>query len=148
MRSLSRAGSAARAGHHYRFTPRLAEGRWLARQKAVVAMMDVSDGVAKDIQSLTPRGLVASVAPRSIPVSRAAVQAARLTGHHRWEHALRDGEDYELLFVVRAGTNPAAFARRWRRRFALPLHPLGVFARHRAPGDVDWEYHHGYEHLR
>src|SRR5882757_5125457 len=31
-------------GHHYKFTPRLAEGAWLARRKEVCAMMDLSDG--------------------------------------------------------------------------------------------------------
>jgi thiamine-monophosphate kinase len=138
----------SRVGHHFKFTPRLAEGQWLARQTEVVAMMDVSDGVAKDVQSLTPHGLVASVAPRQIPVSRAARREAEITDSFPWEHALRDGEDYELLFVVRAGTDLAAFRRRWARRFPLALHQLGVFTRQRAPGDVDWEHYHGYEHLR
>jgi len=136
------------AGHHYRFTPRLIEGQWLAKQQDVAAMMDVSDGIAKDVRSLTPAGLVASIAPQRIPASRAAVAAAKKTGRAAWEHALIDGEDYELLFVVRRQTDPGKFLQRWARRFRLPLHHLGSFARKVAPGDVNWTSLHGYEHLR
>ena len=135
-------------GHHFRFTPRLAEGAWLARRPDVVAMMDVSDGLAKDVWALTPPGCVASVPPGSVPVSRAAVATARASGRPAWTHALTDGEDYELLFAVRAGTDPERFLAQWRRRFATPLRRLGGFARRLAPGDIDWNSLHGYEHLR
>jgi thiamine-monophosphate kinase len=136
------------AGHHYRFTPRLVEGQWLARQKDVVAMMDVSDGIAKDIQSLTPAGLVASISPAFVPVSVAARAVAKSSRKPAWIHALTDGEDYELLFVVRAKTAPVAFAQRWEKRFGSPLYHLGSFARQTAPGHVNWDSLHGYEHLR
>lgn len=138
----------SRAGHHYRFTPRLAEGAWLARQKDVVAMMDVSDGIAKDIQALTPGGAAASIWPPAIPVSAAATAAARHGGRPAWVHALTDGEDYELLVVVSAKTDPVAFTQRWARRFTTPLQPIGRFARRVAPGHVDWNSLQGYEHLR
>ena len=48
-------------GHHYKFTPRLAEGAWLAKRPEVCAMMDVSDGLAKDLDALTPDGLAPAV---------------------------------------------------------------------------------------
>lgn len=136
------------AGHHYRFTPRLAEGQWLARQKDVVAMMDVSDGIAKDVQALTPTGLVAAIASDAVPVSAAARLAAKRSGRPAWTHALTDGEDYELLFIVSARTDPAAFARRWKSRFETPLQPIGEIARKLAPHHVNWSLLHGYEHLR
>jgi len=136
------------AGHHFKFTPRLAEGQWLARQPDVVAMMDVSDGVAKDVQSLTPPGLVASVSPALVPVSAAARAAAKASGKPAWVHALADGEDYELLFVLRGKADATKFARRWAARFDTPLSPIGHFAAQAAPGHVDWSSLHGYEHLR
>lgn len=139
-------GSAA--GHHHTFTPRLAEGAWLAAQREVIAMMDVSDGVAKDLRSLTPPGLVASVWPPMVPVSSAAEKRARRTGRPAWQHALTDGEDYELLVVVRAPGKEASFARRWERKFGRPLHPLGRFQLRPGPEDVDWASLRGYEHLR
>lgn len=136
----------SRAGHHYKFTPRLAEGAWLAKRPAVVAMMDVSDGVAKDIQTLTPPGLIASVPPAVVPASAAAKAAAKKSGQPAWVHALTDGEDYELLFVVRGGSE-TAFARRWSKKFKTPLTLLGRFARKAAAGSVDWSSLHGWEHL-
>lgn len=136
------------AGHHYRFQPRLTEGAWLAGQPEVVAMMDISDGVAKDIGSLTPPGLVASIWPPVVPVSAAARRVARRSGRPAWHHALTDGEDYELLVVVRALGREAAFARRWVRHFHRPLPLLGHFQLRPGPEDVDWKSLHGYEHLR
>ena len=135
----------SRAGHHYRFTPRLAEGAWLAGQPEVVAMMDISDGLAKDVQALTPAGAVAAVRPGEIPVSAAARAEARRSRRPAWVHALSDGEDYELLFAVRG--DPATLTRRWQRRFVAPLHRVGGFARRLAPGQVDWHSLHGFEHL-
>lgn len=138
----------AGAGHHHRFQPRLAEGQWLARQREVVAMMDVSDGVAKDVQALTPPGLVASVWPPLVPVTAAARRAARASGRPAWAHALTDGEDYELLVVVRAGAGERALVRHWQARFRRPLRPLGRFQVRAGPEDVAWSSLHGYEHLR
>ncbi|MDI1335994.1 MAG: thiamine-phosphate kinase [Lacunisphaera sp.] len=138
----------SRAGHHYKFTPRLAEGAWLARQKDVVAMMDVSDGIAKDIRALTPQGAIASVWPPSIPVSAAAGTASGQSRRPAWMHALTDGEDYELLVVIRARTDPFEFTKRWSRHFATSLQPIGRFTRRLSPGHVDWRSLQGYEHLR
>jgi thiamine-monophosphate kinase len=138
----------SRSGHHYKFTPRLAEGAWLARQPAVVAMMDVSDGIAKDILALTPKGLVASVWPPLIPVSPAASAAARKSGRPAWVHALTDGEDYELLFVLSSKVDPVAFTLRWFEHFETPLQLIGDFARRISPEHVHWEKLRGYEHLR
>lgn len=135
------------AGHHFKFTPRLAEGAWLAQQPEVVAMMDVSDGMAKDIGALTPPNAVASIWPPLLPVSAAAKAAAKRSGQPAWVHAVTDGEDYELLFVTR-GVDEIAFYRRWLRRFNTPLHLLGHFSRKLAPGNIDWRSLHGYEHLR
>jgi thiamine-monophosphate kinase len=138
----------SRAGHHFKFRPRLAEGAWLARQKEVVAMMDLSDGLAKDLKALTPPGLVASIPPAALPISSAARAVARRSRRPAWVHALVDGEDYELLFVLRASLDPTKFVQRWSGKFATPLRAIGHFAREVAPGHVRWESLHGYEHLR
>lgn len=138
----------SRAGHHYRFRPRLAEGAWLARQPDVVAMMDLSDGVAKDVQSLTPAGAVAAVNPQDVPTTPAARRAGRQSGRPAWVHALTDGEDYELLFIVRPRPAGAPLATRWRRRFSEPLPEIGLMAKTLRPEHVRWENLHGYEHLR
>jgi len=138
-------------GKHWRFTPRLAEGAWLASRRETRAMMDLSDGIAKDIRALTPRGARADLAAASIPVSRAARRLAKTDGRAPLAHALCDGEDYELLFVVAARANLAAFEKSWRARFPkVPLARIGRFVPLRAPlaaGCVDLAAYHGYEHL-
>jgi len=134
-------GHSRPSGHHYRFTPRLAEGAWLARQPAVRAMMDVSDGLAKDLRALVPAGAVAALDPAALPRRAGASLAA----------ACGDGEDYELVFALAAQADPAAFARAWRRAF--PRTRLTCIGRlvapgRRPPGSLDPARYRGYEHLR
>lgn len=141
----------SRGGHHYRFTPRLAEGAWLAARAEVAAMMDVSDGIANDLGSLTPDGLVAALDAATIPVRVAARQAARRSGRSPLAHALSDGEDYELLVIVRARADTARLQRDWRRRFPrLEFTEIGRLVRRdrRPAGALDLSAYHGYEHLR
>ena len=138
-------------GGHYRFTPRLAEGAWLAGRPEVRAMMDLSDGLAKDIGSLTTPGLSPALCGPAIPVSAAARRLARRTGRDALSHALGDGEDYELLIVVRGDSSPAVLAAAWHRRFPkLTLSLIGGFSRSgQLPvGALALGEHHGYEHLR
>jgi len=138
-------------GHHLRFTPRLAEGAWLARRSEVRAMMDLSDGLAKDLGSLTARGLAGALQPAAVPVSAAARRLARTTGRTALAHAVADGEDYELLLVLRRGSATARFERDWRRRFPrLALTLIGRFvpAGRLPTGALRLELYPGYEHLR
>ena len=133
-------GGSRRSGHHAAFPPRLEEGAWLARRAAVRAMMDVSDGLAKDLRSLTPRGLAPALRAAALPRRKGSGLRAALT----------DGEDYELVFALAARAAPAAFERAWHRKFPrVPLTRIGTFvARSRLPaGAVDLGRFHGYEHL-
>jgi thiamine-monophosphate kinase len=134
-------GGSLRAGHHYRFTPRLAEGAWLAHRAEVRAMMDVSDGLAKDLHALTPRGAAPALQAAALPRRRGCPVRA----------ALCDGEDYELLFAVAAQADCSAFETTWRRKFPRTrLSCLGQFVhRDRLPATaLNLEAFHGYEHLR
>lgn len=136
-------------GHHHKFIPRLAEGSWLAGRPEVRAMMDVSDGLAKDLGSLTTNGLRPALDAMAVPVSAAARQRARTTRKTPLAHALGDGEDYELLIVVRAGTDK--LERDWCKRFPkLKLSRLGRFVpKNQFPADaLRLADYHGYEHLR
>lgn len=134
-----RLGGSLRSGHHFKFAPRLAEGAWLARRPEVRAMMDVSDGLAKDLHALTPPGTVAALDATTLP-RRAGCDVRA---------ALVDGEDYELVFAVSARADLAAFLRAWRRAFPrTPLTAIGRFARTLPTGAIDLRAYHGYEHLR
>lgn len=135
-------GGSLPSQHHCRFTPRLSEGRWLVRRPEVTAMLDLSDGLAKDIHSLTP--------PRAAPLLFGDVLPRRAGADLR--AALTDGEDYELLFTVRGGP-PAAqrLLAAWRRAFPrVPLTFIGQFAPRGTPstGALDLAAYAGFEHLR
>jgi thiamine-monophosphate kinase len=134
-------GRSLASGHHLSFDPRLAEGAWLAGRNEVRALMDVSDGLAKDLAALTPRGsepaLLAELLPRR---PRATVR-----------EALCDGEDYELLFSVASRAGHGTLLRAWRRAFPRTrLTCIGRFVRAGSlpPGAVRLGDYHGYEHLR
>ena len=138
-------------GHHYRFTPRLAEGAWFARRSEVCAMMDVSDGLAKDLGSLTPAGLAPAICESAVPISAAARKCAAQTKQTPLFHALGDGEDYELLVIVCYRADQKKFEAAWEKRFPrLRLTQIGVFAKKDAmpAGAVRLLDLSGYEHLR
>lgn len=134
-------GGSLSTGHHHTFKPRLPEGAWLARRTEITAMMDVSDGLAKDLHSITPPRSAPALDPASIPVRRGANLRAALT----------DGEDYELVFALASHADSAAFERAWAHAFPRTrLSRIGRFvSARRLPADaLDLSHLHGYEHLR
>lgn len=134
-------GASLPTRHHVTFTPRLAEGAWLARQSAVHAMMDVSDGLAKDLRALTPRGTVPALSPSALPLRAGADLRAALT----------DGEDYELVFALAARTDRAKFSAAWMRAFPRTrLSCIGSLVPPRLipAGNLNLADYRGYEHLR
>lgn len=81
-------------GKHLNFTPRVREAQWLAAHFAPTAMMDVSDGLAKDLPRLARASRLEFVVDEpSLPCSPGCTAA----------QAWGDGEDYELLFAIDAG---------------------------------------------
>jgi thiamine-monophosphate kinase len=134
-------GGSLRTGHHFRFAPRLAHGAWLARQRNVRAMMDVSDGLAKDVRALTPPGAIPALEANALPRRAGADVRAALT----------DGEDYELLFAFSRHADREALARAWTRAFPRTrLSCVGHFVSGNAlpKSAINLGDYHGYEHLR
>lgn len=117
----------SRSGRHLMFEPRLREGAWLRESGFATAMIDVSDGLARDAKHIAVQsGVTVRLAAASIPVSRAAL--ALDDGRSPLDHALCDGEDFELLLTV-PGRKGGRLAREWRRRFRLPLTRIGFVER-------------------
>jgi thiamine-monophosphate kinase len=118
---------------HMTFTPRLAEGQWLAAKKMATAMMDLSDGLGADLPRLArASGLGFDLDGSSVPRARGA----------SLEAALNDGEDYELLFTV----DPARaeiLKKKWP--FATPMHCIGVMRKDRTDGAA---LAHGFDHFK
>jgi len=102
-------------GKHLDFTPRVAEGIWLRKSGWVTAMMDISDGLARDLPRLCAKsGVGAVVNTEDIPVRH----------HSDLNHALSDGEDYELLFTVKP-EQTEQFEKVWSNFSKLPSTCIG-----------------------
>jgi thiamine-monophosphate kinase len=90
--------------HHLDFEPRLVVARKLASNPMTrpFCMIDLSDGLARDLGHLCDAtGVAAVIDAAALPVDDATRAAARRDGRAEWEHAVGDGEDYELCFTVR-----------------------------------------------
>ena len=88
-------------GHHLAFTPRVREALALHGFADLHAMADISDGLAADLNHVLEESRCGAVlVAEAIPVSAAAVELSRTTGRTPLQHALGDGEDFELVFAV------------------------------------------------
>jgi len=88
-------------GKHLSFEPRVRQALYLRQHYCVHAACDLSDGLALDLRRLCKAsGCGALLQAEAIPVSEAAHQAARSSGRTPLEHALGDGEDFELLLAL------------------------------------------------
>ena len=87
--------------HHLDFEPRIELARSLASSPDTrpTAMIDLSDGLARDLPHLVSG---AEIKAHLLPVSPVARQIKARDGRPGWLHAVADGEDYELLFTVNA----------------------------------------------
>ena len=88
-------------GKHLSFTPRVREALALHQTVDLHAMIDLSDGLSADLHHLLDEsGVGATLFADAIPITEAAYQIP--DGRSPLEHALSDGEDFELLFSVSA----------------------------------------------
>ena len=88
-------------GRHLSFTPRVDLVLPVRQTARVKAATDISDSLALDLQAICRQSAVgAELDLDAIPVSEAAQQMASGSGRSAVEHALYDGEDFELLLVV------------------------------------------------
>jgi thiamine-monophosphate kinase len=86
------------AGHHFDFTPRVRESLLLHERYDLHAGMDVSDGLALDLARLAAEsGCGAVIHTDRVPISEAARKLSNAL-----QHALSDGEDFELLLAAPA----------------------------------------------
>jgi thiamine-monophosphate kinase len=79
------------AGHHLDFTPRVREALDLHQAADLHAMIDLSDGLAKDLHHICEESHCGAVLfAEAIPINAGATL----------ENALGDGEDFELVLTV------------------------------------------------
>jgi thiamine-monophosphate kinase len=88
-------------GKHLTFTPRVREALALHALAPLHAMIDISDGLAADVFHICRESRCGAVLrAETIPI--AAEARAEQDGRSALEHALADGEDFELVFAVAA----------------------------------------------
>lgn len=88
-------------GKHLDFTPRCQLAAELARRYPIHAATDISDSLSLDLNEISIQSnLSITIQAGSIPIAAAAKQRAVHTGRTPLEHALYDGEDFELLLTV------------------------------------------------
>ncbi len=105
------------AGRHLTFTPRIDLARVLAAESALHAMMDISDGLSLDLYRMCQASRCAAelhADQLERVISEDARSVAVQDGRSPLDHALSDGEDFELLVV--GGADLAKFG----------LWPVGV----------------------
>lgn len=93
------------AGKHLAFAPRIDLAGQLALNPGLHAMMDISDGLSMDLHRMCRASACAAELDEAAlerVVSDAARELAQSDGRSPLDHALNDGEDYELLV---AGTD-------------------------------------------
>src|SRR5450432_1522858 len=97
------------AGRNITFKPHVALARELAKKCEITAMIDLSDGLSRDLQHICRQSEVGAL-----------IEAARLPLHEDiskikksdWraiDHAVNEGEDYELLFTAPRCNYPGIF---------------------------------------
>lgn len=87
------------SGRHLDVQPRVKEAQLLHTRYSLRAMLDVSDGLAADVRHLAKDSNCGIVMDEHrIPIAEATID----DGRSPLDHALSDGEDFELLFAIPA----------------------------------------------
>jgi thiamine-monophosphate kinase len=104
-------------GRHMNFLPRVNEAIELAKRCRPTAMIDLSDGLSRDLGQVCRESNVgASVRAAAVPVHDDVARMPR-DARTPLDHALHDGEDYELLFTL-----PQALV----KDLPVPAHVIGA----------------------
>jgi thiamine-monophosphate kinase len=88
-------------GRHLTPVPRVPEALRLHQAVNLHAMIDISDGLAADLNHILEESHCGAVLiADAIPIHADAVELAKRTLRPALDHAMNDGEDFELVFTV------------------------------------------------
>jgi thiamine-monophosphate kinase len=131
-------------GRHLAVTPRVREAAAIATRFPVHAAIDVSDGLSLDVsRMMSASGTAAVLDLDAVPVHADAVRMSGVPGDGRTplEHALGDGEDFELVLALEPAMAKELVAQSGRPPLDIPLTVIGevvegdgLFARTKAGG--------------
>ena len=124
-------------GKHYDFQPRLSEGQWLAENNLASAMVDITDGIAKELHFLANESASLEIDLKSIPIAQSAQLLAEKSSETPLQKALCDGEDYELLFTLNHSIQSTQFESDWKQHFPhTPLTKIGTIVEKNPLGNI------------
>jgi thiamine-monophosphate kinase len=105
--------------------PRIFEGLFLANNPFVHAMIDISDGIASDLNHiLKASNVAANIHLEWLPLSQQLMNGASRHGWNAIELAVGGGEDYELLFTV-AADQLDLVKQKYLSKFHVPVFQIG-----------------------
>ncbi|MCC6278024.1 MAG: thiamine-phosphate kinase [Oligoflexia bacterium] len=113
--------------------PHVSEGQWLANQSSVHAMMDLSDGLMKDLDRLCKASQCsAEVEILKLPISSALEECCSETNWDGYEFAISGGEDYGLLLTVNDREAPSLIEE-FKKQFRTPITSIGKLGPGQSP---------------
>ncbi len=110
---------------HHRPVPRVEMGLWLSTKSSVTSMMDLSDGLIKDLTRLCEASRVSvELDHSSVPQSSELKSFSQHFKKSHYEYASIGGEDYELLLTVDS-KRINQLNQEFKRKFKSELFPIG-----------------------
>lgn len=111
----------SRENKHLDFVPRINQGIWLRENSFATAMIDLSDGLARDATHISEAsGVAIDLSAENLPLNAIAGQSKDAN----IERALYEGEDFELLFTVE-NSKLAEMLKKWRNLFDINCTQIG-----------------------
>lgn len=114
-------------GRHLAVRPRVREALAIAARFPVHAAIDCSDGLALDLgRMMAASGTRGVVRPADVPIHPDAVRRAARDGGTPLEHALADGEDFELILALPPDAARGLLAAAGTPPLDLPITVIGA----------------------
>ncbi|MDR1483760.1 MAG: thiamine-phosphate kinase [Planctomycetaceae bacterium] len=140
--------------HHFLFEPRIAEAIYLNENHSIHAAIDISDGLAIDLFRVAKESkLGAIIDADKIPIAKDAIICSQNSGLTPLEHALSDGEDFELILAVQENEAQKLIqSQPLLNRFGTKLFQIGKFTQNQnmliknKNGTINKLEPKGYEH--
>lgn len=144
-------GGSLASGRHLRPEPRIAEALAIHRAADIHAMIDLSDGLSSDLGHILEEsgGLGATLDAVALPIHPDAHEQTRRDGVSALEHALHDGEDFELCLAVAPGDAERLLAEHPSKLYRIGeiTEETGVFLRYPDGHSTPVEPR-GFDHLK
>jgi len=113
-------------GRHLAVEPRCREALEIAHRFTVHAAIDCSDGLSLDLgRMMAASGTCGIIRLADLPIHPDAVRMAADDGRSPLDHALTDGEDFELILAMPPDSARALVAAAGTPPFELPIRIIG-----------------------